>query len=344
MNNRISGGDVIVNQSPFIDGLSLKEAEFKLANQIFIRALNKYKHIYEKLMTFFEDHNLLISDFNHIEDFNNFVRFFSSDVVNFLKSGVGEKYIVHKTNGHTLQSKILNLVHELIIDESDLSNLEVDSLDNKILNLTIGLNDFLEWFDNYESQVKMKSESDSIIDKLKEKEQDYVESINLANSKKTEQIYSGASARYIKFARIYDGFSYGVLLAILGIGVYVFINYPENNTNLLNFFLPKLLILSTLVTLATIFLRKASHLRKLHDQANQTSLELQALPLYLRNVNEHDHSEIYKNLADKYFGKELDQTQNDKIGDLMQNQIAAGTELIKASAEMLKAKDGSNSE
>lgn len=44
----------------------------------------------------------------------------------------------------------------------------------------------------------------------------------------------------------------------------------------------------------------------------------------------------------KYFGKELDQTQNDKIGDLMQNQIAAGTELIKASAEMLKAKSESN--
>ncbi|WP_247144775.1 hypothetical protein [Acinetobacter baumannii] len=38
----------------------------------------------------------------------------------------------------------------------------------------------------------------------------------------------------------------------------------------------------------------------------------------------------------KFFGKELDQSQNDKVGDLMRDQLAAGTELIKASAEMVK--------
>ena len=103
----------------------------------------------------------------------------------------------------------------------------------------------------------------------------------------------------------------------------------------------KILTVSIVVTTGTIFLRKASHLRKLHDQANQTSLELQALPLYLRNVEESEHSGIYKNLAEKYFGKELDQTQNDKIGDLMKDQLASGTELIKASAELVKAKGGS---
>lgn len=65
--------------------------------------------------------------------------------------------------------------------------------------------------------------------------------------------------------------------------------------------------------------------------------------MFLRNIEKTEHSEIYKKLVDKYFGKELDQTQNDKIGDLIQDQLAAGTELIRASAEMVKAKSESNS-
>lgn len=41
-------------------------------------------------------------------------------------------------------------------------------------------------------------------------------------------------------------------------------------------------------------------------------------------------------MISKFFGKELDQSQNDKVGDLVKDQLAANTELFKASAEMLK--------
>ena len=103
----------------------------------------------------------------------------------------------------------------------------------------------------------------------------------------------------------------------------------------------KVLILSITITLCTLFLRRASHAKKLHEQAYQTHVEINAFPIHVRSLKEEDKHELIKELALKYFGKELDQTQNDKIGDLMQNQVYSSTELIKASAEMLKAKGGS---
>lgn len=315
--------------------------ELELTDKIFLRALNKYKKLYKLFNDSFQKFGFDNDRPKHIEDLNQFVMSFAESVKDFLKIKENRNYILHDTNGNKLQEKISDLVNEMIYYEKRFNK---DEIAEVILSYAIQLNTFLEWFDNYRTQIELRVESDGIIEKLNNEIKESKSILNKLNSEKTEKIYSGASARYLKFARIYDGFSYSILIAILSIGIYIFINYPVNNTNLLDFFLPKLLILTTLVTLATIFLRKASHLRKLHDQTNQTSLELQALPLYLRNVNESDHSEIYKNLADKYFGKELDQTQNDKIGDLMQDQITSGTELIRASAEMLKAKNGTKDE
>lgn len=167
--------------------------------------------------------------------------------------------------------------------------------------------------------------------------------------KLTEEIYSKAAKKYIITARVYDV----LLLVLLGLFYYLTSKFYENfqmisifqaiekspsdAQNLgIFFFITKLTIVSIAITLATIFIRRSSHFRKLHDQANQTSLELNALPNYLRQVDSEHHSEIYKEMIPKFFGKELDQSQNDKVGDLVKDQLAAGTELIKASAEMVK--------
>lgn len=83
-------------------------------------------------------------------------------------------------------------------------------------------------------------------------------------------------------------------------------------------------------------MRRSSHAKKLQDQAYQTHVEISAFPIHVRSLKEDDQHALVKELALKYFGKELDQTQNDKVGDLMKDQLAAGTELIKASAEMVK--------
>lgn len=158
---------------------------------------------------------------------------------------------------------------------------------------------------------------------------------------KTEEIYSKASRDFLEYARLYDFLFYMLLGGSIAFTTVNLILSPYTDATKVNFIFSKVLTFSVAITLGTLFLRKASHLRKQHDQAHQTSLELQALPLYLENIDVEHHSEIYKNLAEKYFGKELDQTQNDKIGDLMQDQLSAGTELVRASAELVRAKSES---
>jgi type II secretory pathway pseudopilin PulG len=213
-------------------------------------------------------------------------------------------------------------------------------LNSKILPIRIS---------NQQSQQLIE---ENLAPKIKEIEEKIksLESARLAYlGQKTEEIYSNASKKHIRTARFYDV----LLLATLGIFYYITSNFFENfqmisifqaikkssseaQTLAIFFFITKLTIVSIVITLATIFIRRSSHFRKLHDQANQTSLELNALPNYLRQVDSEHHSEIYKEMIPKFFGKELDQSQNDKVGDLVKDQLAAGTELIKASAEMVK--------
>lgn len=104
----------------------------------------------------------------------------------------------------------------------------------------------------------------------------------------------------------------------------------------LNYLLPKLLVLTISITLITFFLRKASHYRKLADQGKQTVLELTALPFFIKNLSDDVQAEIYKDLAGKYFGRMIDQTQNDKIGDLVQEQAKINMDMAKTMTEAFK--------
>lgn len=157
----------------------------------------------------------------------------------------------------------------------------------------------------------------------------------------TEVIYSDASNDHLNRAQKYEVCFYLLLFAAGCITFVSFKHFPYSQTDIVDFVLSKVMILTVVITLGTIFLRKSSHARKLHDQAHQTSLELRALPLFIKSLEKVDQDEIIKDLAGKYFGKELDQTQNDKIGDLMQDQLSAGTELVRASAELVRAKSES---
>ncbi|NIE97456.1 hypothetical protein F3J02_13375 [Acinetobacter sp. Tr-809] len=154
---------------------------------------------------------------------------------------------------------------------------------------------------------------------------------------KTEEIYSEASNKFLEAARTYEILFYmlfggAVLVTIVSLNI-----FPYSDENLVNFILFKVLTITLVLTLGTLFLRKAAHFRKLHEQAHQTSLELRALPLYLAEVEKSEHSGIYKELVSKYFGKELDKTQHDKIGDLMNEQMKTSLEVFKTSTEIVKS-------
>lgn len=118
--------------------------------------------------------------------------------------------------------------------------------------------------------------------------------------------------------------------------------YPFNG-NTLKYIIFKVAVLLVGITLSTYYLRLTSFYQLRQEQAKQTKLELEAFPDFVSGMDKDIANNLRENLALKYFGKEVDKTQIDKSADLIHDQISAGTELIRASAEMLKAKDEANS-
>lgn len=273
-----------------------------------------------------------------VNTFKKFIERFSTNLSSFYMDN--PEYITFWIKDSTILEEMEEL-EALLLDLESRENINYElDLDRVILK-------FDEVYQVYLTAKRIADREDKanrLIEELTNQVEEAKDSVrNLKSARlalegqKTEEIYSEASLRYLESARNYEWTFYLIFIAAIIVTIVSFIHFPYSTTDIVDFILYKVLTVSVVITFGTIFLRKASHLRKLHDQAHQTSMELQALPLYLKNVKSDDHSEIYKNLAEKYFGKEIDQTQNDKIGDLMQDQLAAGTELIKASAELVKS-------
>lgn len=314
------------------------EEELEKIDRLTIRMLNKYKQLYTLFNKNFFELGFDLGKPTHVDELNDYVKSFSTYLIDFLKNKELHRYVFHKTHGSTLQNRLSKIVNDFIAYNSMPEHYFRQNIENTILNYVIELNDFLEWYLSYFEQISIKLETDKIIYELRSNLSKTKVALEVVNGAKTESIYSDASKNFLRSARVYEVLFYLLLFISVLFTIYSLMSYPYTDENKVNFIFSKIITFSLVITLGTLFIRKASHLRKLHEQANQTSLELQALPLYLKNVDEAEHSEIYKNLAEKYFGKELDQSQNDKIGDLMKDQLTAGTELIKASAELVKAK------
>ncbi|WP_347019491.1 hypothetical protein [Acinetobacter calcoaceticus] len=95
------------------------------------------------------------------------------------------------------------------------------------------------------------------------------------------------------------------------------------------------------ITLVSYFIKQSSHYQSLADQANQTRLELQAFPTFITGVEKADEVAIRKELALKYFGREVDKTAHKDMSNLVSDQMKNTTEMVKAVTEVIK-KLGSN--
>lgn len=275
------------------------------------------------------------ANYEYIDKIRVYISFLESSCLDFFSKN--KKYLLNQVVGRKFEDYILDVQNRLIAYGN-----RFDS--ESVHKVTVSILDLVQAYETITEIANKENQANQLINELRAqvaKATDTVKSVVSAKealeSKPTEVIYSEASLRYLEAARNYEWTFYLIFIAAIIVTIVSFIHFPYSTTDIVDFILYKVLTVSVVITFGTIFLRKASHLRKLHDQAHQTSMELQALPLYLKNVKSDDHSEIYKNLAEKYFGKEIDQTQNDKIGDLLQDQVKISTELIKASAEMVKS-------
>lgn len=269
-------------------------------------------------------------DFDHyVSEVNSFINLLVSNLIYFYEQKP-DRLMVElrgKTFYHCLGEFYEKAKHILITDseERKVGLVELYKEVMQIQNL----------FYMYENAIRQEEDTAKLIQKLNSKliDADHkLENLDAARSalegKVTEEIYFDASLKYLDSARVYEYLFYMLLGGAVMITLICFKFFPYADADIVNFILYKVLIVSIVVTLGSIFLRKASHLRKLHDQSHQTSLELQALPLFIKSLDKPDQDEIIKELARKYFGKDLDKTQIDKVGDLIQDQIKSSVDLV----------------
>lgn len=94
----------------------------------------------------------------------------------------------------------------------------------------------------------------------------------------------------------------------------------------------------TSITLITYFLKQSVKYQKMADQCKQTKLELEAFPSYVANLSNEDPlvADLRKELAMKYFGRDIDNKSNDETSNILQDQMKNTTEMVKAAMEVLK--------
>jgi len=94
----------------------------------------------------------------------------------------------------------------------------------------------------------------------------------------------------------------------------------------------------TSITLITYFLKQSVKYQKMADQCKQTKLELEAFPSYVANLSNEDPlvADLRKELAMKYFGRDVDNKSNDETSNILQDQMKNTTEMVKAAMEVLK--------
>lgn len=206
----------------------------------------------------------------------------------------------------------------------------------KINELNINIEQYLIRLDVSQNKLQ-KQIFNKIINNAKKEVKNVESATRAINGEKTEEVYMKAFNRYSKTAKNYEhAFYYACATSVIStIVVCIFIHFCP--TWLYEIIAIKIILALVLITLITLFLRRLSHYRKLADEADQKSLELSALPSFMREVRKEDQEEIYKELAGKYFGAGVDHSQNDKVGDLIQDQAKMSIDIAKATTEMVKS-------
>lgn len=162
---------------------------------------------------------------------------------------------------------------------------------------------------------------------------------NLADNLMTEDIYDKAVTKYQKLERYYRKyfyFSIGVLLIVsillLFLKSYLVTTYLSNY----EFWAIKVSTLLVGITLISYFLKQSSHYQRLADQNYQTQVELQAYPSFMESIPTEEAASVRKELALKYFGREIDGATHKDMSNLISDQMKNTTDMVKATTEAIK--------
>lgn len=151
---------------------------------------------------------------------------------------------------------------------------------------------------------------------------------------KTNNVYLNAYHKNTTRSKKGENKFIGVTALSLFLSVLTIIAFIFNAIDFSQFISIKIMIVVFFGILIAYYLRISTHYRRLADQAEQTHLELLAFPQYATELGEEKYREIKEQLAFKYFGKEIDPSGYQKIGDIAHEQLKTSSELVKAAASL----------
>lgn len=161
----------------------------------------------------------------------------------------------------------------------------------------------------------------------------------LANAT-TIQVYENAKRKYSWAFYIYLISFFTAIYATLHFSLYI-IQQKNHYLNKLgmdiyDYWTIKISAIFIFITVITFLIKQATHYQKKKDEAERTMLELKALPSYLADLEPKDATNLRKDLASKYFGKNNDNSTLNEIGNIISEQLKNSTEVAKSSAEIIK--------
>ncbi|HGP3418626.1 TPA: hypothetical protein ACLHMH_000501 [Acinetobacter baumannii] len=159
---------------------------------------------------------------------------------------------------------------------------------------------------------------------------------NILKNLKSVDYYSEECKKYMNRHYTYLVLFLITILVALTITVVSVCSEPKFFLDKFDYWFLKGSFVLVVITLVSYFIKQSSHYQSLADQANQTRLELQAFPTFITGVEKADEVAIRKELALKYFGREIDKTTHKDMSNLVSDQMKNTTEMVKAVTEVIK--------
>lgn len=163
---------------------------------------------------------------------------------------------------------------------------------------------------------------------------------NILDNLMTENIYDVAVAKYKKLEKKYRKYFYRSVPIVIIIAILTFLSKKllteKFGIDEFSYWVLKISILLLGITLISYFIKQSSHYQRLADQNYQTQVELQAYPSFMESIPTEEAASVRKELALKYFGREIDGAAHKDMSNLISDQMKSTTEMVKATTEAIK--------
>ncbi|EMF0908257.1 MULTISPECIES: hypothetical protein [Acinetobacter calcoaceticus/baumannii complex] len=283
-----------------------------------------------------------------IEDIRNIINKINglqiaSDLKDKVRTGLNN--IISSLNSIFLHYDEMGFLENFKRDVADMSALLLaEPTANTVQKINSKIEEINSFIDNY-SEIKRSFKELSvnalspIINEVNTELLNFRRLRNIADNARTENIYDNAVNKYRGLEESYRTYFYWGLGVLLCLSVGLLTLKQELVPYLfstIEFWAVKVSLLLVGITLISYFLKQSAHYQRLADQNYQTQVELQAYPSFMESIPTEEAASVRKELALKYFGREVDGAAHKDMGNLVSDQMKSTTEMVKATTEAIK--------